>query len=392
MDGTAPELEALTARERSALRKLLVAAVAAAGRPDRLTELRIAVERAPITALPAAADLHRVTGIVLRGLTALDAVPDEVRGVMEAARVRSSLHHLTIVGALSRVAQEFDAVGLSWLVMKGPVAAGMLYPDAGDRGYADLDLVVARQDFPTAMAILEHLGYRSSILNWSLAERMLAGQIEMKVPAVNIDLHWDFYYSREDREPFALVAEEMLTRTRMIDAGGLKMPTFDAPDTLITLAVHAARSGGHRLLWLKDVERAIAVDRPDLDEVVRRSRSYGCGPSVGIILGRAQRFLGADVPSDIHRALVPPALRGAEATASRLVHPVQLHDRETVTRWLARSMRSSAIRTIGSMPGRAGRLIAKKVRPPSENETDDHAEKQSYLSAVTNSRPRSSAA
>ena len=115
-----------------------------------------------------------------------------------------------------------------------------------------------------------------------LAEQMLAGQIGLSTPAVSIDLHWDLFYSQRDRAVRS-PSEELIARSRMVDAAGLRLPTFDAPDTLITLAGHAARSGGHRLLWLKDIERTIAVDRPDFDEVVRRSR-YGCAPPVGIIL------------------------------------------------------------------------------------------------------------
>ena len=46
----------------------------------------------------------------------------------------------------------------------------------------------------------------------------------------------------------------------------------------MTLAFHAARSDGHRLVWLKDIERALAVESRDLDELVRRCRASRCAP------------------------------------------------------------------------------------------------------------------
>lgn len=388
MDRSSEPLDALTRPERKALLGLLIAAVAASGRPDlRDGPLPKLVDTAPIHALPAAAELHRVSGAVLRGLDGVDGVPDDVRRALDERRGQTALHHLFVVGALSEVSRALDEAALAWVAMKGPIVAELLYPDAGDRSYADLDLLVVRRDFPEAMAILEALGYRPAIKNWALAEKMLAGQVTMNGPAVQIDLHWELHYSSEDRRAFGFVPEEMVARARRVVAAGLGVPTFDAPDTLVSLAFHAARSGGHRLLWLKDIERSLAVDRPDLDEVVRRSRVYGCAPAVGIILDRARSTLGADVPDEIVKALTPASLRVANALSARVVPPVQLHERETVTRWLTRSMRSSIASTALDTPQRATQWLLRKARPPQVNETDDPVEKAGYLDAVSRSRP-----
>ena len=89
----------------------------------------------------------------------------------------------------------------------------------------------------------------------------------MTSPLVPIDLHWHLHYSREDRRPFALDPDAMVERSRRVVVSGASVPTLDPVDTLLTLAFHAARSDGHRLVWLKDVERAVAVEEPDLDEL-----------------------------------------------------------------------------------------------------------------------------
>ena len=184
--------------------------------------------------------------------------------------MQSSLHHLLIVGALSEVGRRFDDARLSWVAMKGPVVADLFYPGVGDRTYGDLDLLVARADFPKAMRILEDAGYEHDIHNWALAEEMLAGQVGMATPAVHIDLHWHLHYSQQDRRPFAFPIEQMIERGRRVVVSGVDTPTLDPADTLLTLAFHAARSDGHRLMWYKDVERSLVADEPDLDDVVRR--------------------------------------------------------------------------------------------------------------------------
>ncbi len=254
-----------------------------------------------------------------------------MRAELAAQRSYSSLHHLLVVGALNQISQAFDEAGLSWVVMKGPVIAGLLYPGVGDRTYGDLDLLLDRRDYPEAMRLLEDLGYEHSIHNWALAEEMLAGQVGMTSPVVPIDLHWHLHYSREDRRPFALDPDAMVERARRVVVSGASVPTLDPVDTLLTLAFHAARSDGHRLVWLKDVERAVAVEEPDLDELVRRCRAARCGPPVGLILSRARSLLDAEIPAEIIRALTPISLRAADRMASGLRHPVQLHERGTAS-------------------------------------------------------------
>lgn len=382
MNGGTVGLDTLTRAERTALRAVLIRATAAAGRADARDELRPLVDAAPMHALPAAAGLHRVAGTVLRGLDGVTGVPDSVRAELAARRTQSALHNLRFVGALSQIAGAFDEAGLAWVAMKGPVVAGLLYPDVGDRTYGDLDLLLDRRDFAKGMQLLEDLGYEHSIHNWALAERMLAGQISLTSPMASIDLHWHLHYSHEDRRPFAIDPEAMIGRARRVMVSGVNVPTFDPVDTLLMLAFHAARSDGHRLVWHKDVERAIAVDQPDLDELVRRCRVERCAPPVGLILARARALLDAEVPDTIIHALTPASLRVADRAASGLGHPVQLHERGTATRLFTRSVRSSLAATLYAVPERGARSLRRFLRPPRVNESDDANEKASYLEAV----------
>ncbi|HEX2782460.1 MAG TPA: nucleotidyltransferase family protein [Ilumatobacteraceae bacterium] len=383
MNGGTVGLDTLTRAERTALRAVLIRATAAAGRADARDELRPLVDAAPMHALPAAAGLHRVAGTVLRGLDGVTGVPDNVRAELGVRRTQSALHHLRVVGALSQIARVFDEAELSWVVMKGPVVAGLFYPDVGDRTYGDLDLLLDRRDFALGMQLLEDLGYEHGIHNWALAERMLAGQVSLTSPLVSIDLHWHLHYSHEDRRPFAIDPEAMVGRARRVVVSGVNVPTLDPVDTLLMLAFHAARSDGHRLVWHKDVERALAVEQPDLDELVRRCRSARCAPPVGLILARARGLLDAEFPDEIIHALTPVSLRVADRVASGFGPSVQLHDRSTPSRVYTRSVRSSLAATLYAVPERGARLLRRFLRPPRVNESDDAEEKASYLQAVS---------
>jgi Uncharacterised nucleotidyltransferase len=382
MDSSVAPLDALTRPQRHALRDLLVAATAQAGNPPGGRDLDALVAGAPIAALPAAAALHRVSGTVLLGLDGVNGVPDHVRAELARRRDVAALNHLLVVGALSQAGRRFDEAELSWVAMKGPVVASLLYPGVGDRTYGDLDLLVARRDFPRAVAILEDLGYQHDIHNWALAEEMLAGQVGLATSSVHVDLHWHLHYSERDRRPFTFPIDAMIDRGRRVVVSGVETPTLDPVDTLLTLAFHAARSDGHRLMWFKDVERSIAIDKPDLDELVRRTRAYRCGGPVGLILERAREWLDADIPELYIRAMMPSTLRVADHLTTRARNPVQLHERDTVTRWFTRSVRSSIVTSVLAVPERAARSLHRVVLPPPPNETDDPAEKASYLQAV----------
>lgn len=374
------DLAALDRAQRDALRELLLACLTTDEQrsPDRLPR---ALRAAPVELLPAAAALHRVSGAVLRGLDGVAGVPDVVRQHLTAATRQATMRHLLYSAFLTRIGAGFDGAGLTWLAMKGPVVA-RLYPDPGDRAYGDLDVLVDRRHFPDAVGILEAMGFGHVIHNWALAEHMLAGQIELSTGGVAIDAHWHLHYSRADRHSYQLDPDAMLSRARRVEVAGAAVPTFDAVDTVMALGFHAARSGGHRLMWLKDIERAVAVDEPDLDELVERCRQARCGPPVGLILGRAQRLLGARVPDRIIHDLVPASLRATERTACAIVDPVPLDDDDSLTRWFTRSVRSTARQTIAEVPWRLARAAYVRVRPPAEHETDDPSELASYYRAV----------
>jgi hypothetical protein len=378
----------LTRRQRAALRALLIGATAAAGRaPDRGALNRM-VLAAPIERLPAAAALHRVGGTVLRGLDGVADVPADVRRKLGELRERATLNHLLVTGTLGQIGRAFDDADLSWAVIKGPAIAALLYPEPGDRNYNDLDLLIDRRDFPRAVQLLEELRFRHHIHNWALAEEMLAGEIQMSNASVVVDLHWHLHYSPLDRRPFAIDPEAILERSRRVDISGVSAPTLEPIDTVLTLAFHAARSDGHRLIWSKDIERAVATSDPDWDELRRRSRASKCGPPVGLMLERARRLLAADVPADIVRAMVPRSLLLADRVSSALAHPIQLHEGATVTRWFTRSVRSSLLASMSAGPARATRRLRRQLFPPALNETDDPDEKVSYLTAVARSVDR----
>ncbi len=333
-----PEAGTLTGASGDALRRLLVAATAAALRPDPDPRLPALVAAAPVEHLPAAAALHRVDGCVHAALAPVAGVPECVVARLASARSRSAARHLVICRALATIADAFDRRQIPWVVMKGPVLSSTIYHDAGARAYNDLDLLVAADAFPDAVSLLEELGYAHLIENWALASWFRAGELPMRTPTVTVDLHWQLQYANYHRRYMTADTEGMLARRRRVTVASRAVPTFDAVDTLLHIALHASRDNADRLVWFKDIERCAAVERPDLDELVARAGQCRCGPPIGLALRRAREVLGADIPDEVVTVLMGRALRAVDRVVTRVSRPVPLHGGGSLAGFVARSV------------------------------------------------------
>lgn len=309
---------------------LLVAATAAACHPPPhvgVAELVAKIDPDVIGELPAMATAHRVAGCVHAALEQAGGVGDDVLDRLAAGRRQATSHHLLVRDVLARVGSVLDGASIPWLVFKGPVLSSSVYCDPGMRLYADLDLLVPPDRFADAVDAMEAAGFENPVTLWSPQVYFGAGAIAFDVGRINVDLHWHVMFKYQDRRWFHIDPEQMFARRRTVDVGGRPCATFDEVDTVFHLALHAEREGCHRLVWLKDIELAIATCRPDLDELVRRSRAAGCAPAVGIALARSKWTLGAAVPDDIVTALVGRVW-------PRVVRAVAAHDDlGSTTRW-----------------------------------------------------------
>ncbi len=287
--------------------KLLLAATAAAcrsGLDPRLAELAATAGADSIRDLPALAADHRVEGSVHAVLEQVEGVDPAVLDRLAVGRRQAAAHHLLVRDVLVRVGAVLDAAGIPWLVFKGPVLSSSVYCDSSMRRYSDLDVMVPPDRFADAVEAMETANYGNPVTSWAPQVYFRSGAIAFSVGRISVDLHWHVVYKYQDRRWYSIDTDQLLARRKPVDIAGTTCATFDEVDTLFHLALHAAREGCHRLVWLKDIQLAVAVGHPDLDELVRRSVAARCAPAVGIALARSKWLLGTDVPDEIITALV----------------------------------------------------------------------------------------
>lgn len=240
------------------------------------------------------ADAHRVTPALARYLSVLPGVPEPLLDALQPERTEQRIRHLTTLADLAPLALALDSARIRWLVLKGPVAATVLWPSPDMRGYLDLDVLVDPARFADTIEILLDLGAEQVDLNWGLALRQMRAELTFVLPHGTIlDLHWHPVNEAPMRGLLGWPVDGLLERRRPVSIGSLEAPTLDPVDTLLHMAYHAGHSGAHRVLWLKDVECAWAA-LTDTDEVVRRAEAARLDVLVRAVLDRAALVLGTD--------------------------------------------------------------------------------------------------
>lgn len=300
----------------------------------------------PADQVVAAATYHRVVGCVTASLG--DArVPDALRTALGAAARRASGQAVLAAASLRTVRAVFDDT-LPWLAVKGPVLDAALYPRPRLRTYRDLDVLVAPGRLAEAVSRLEDAGFRLADRNWRQIRERMVSQLHLeREGSAPVDLHWTLLFDEDRRRRFRFDLAAMTARARSVEVAGGPVRTFDPPDTLIHLALHAAIEGGDRLVWLKDVDvaaRAIA----HWDDVVERTAAFGMQLPVAAVLARSRRVLGAPVPTEVLADLAPRSWRVLTAAVDRWFPVATSHGVGSPATLLTRSARgrvSTSLRT-----------------------------------------------
>lgn len=302
-------------------------------------QLRRVVERDALDGLAEAARQHRVEGYVYRRLRGLD---DSLSDLPELGDryLRAAGNHLRVLADLAAAGRALDRAGITWLVVKGPVLAELLHENPGLRPYADLDLVVPGEQLGGAVAALEAAGCRTLDRNWALLHGEMKGELHSVAPmGTVIDLHWHLIHERHVRNFFRVPMADLFARARSVELNGQSVRTLDPVDTVLHLGLHTMLSGADRLLWFKDLERAVAADG-DWDRLICRAEQWRAGLALGTALATARRLVAAPIPERVVRSLASsPAWRALARVAATIAPPERHLSGGSPYRALARGTR-----------------------------------------------------
>jgi Uncharacterised nucleotidyltransferase len=287
------------ANERRFIGRLL-ADVVSIGRTDAVSTESLRRHEA---ALADRALQHRVPGPVAiayrsRGLD----VPERVR----SSQIEASVSRMTALHDLDFMRQALAAREIEFLVFKGQVLTTLVSGDEWERPTLDLDVLVRGAELEEAVDLLVTGGAVHLDRNWPRMRDDVLGELHLVLPSgTALDLHWHLLVRSSTRSSFAPDHIALFANSRTVDLDGTVVRTFGSAETLVYSCLHGAISGGHRMVWLVDIERLITNDRPDWDEVVRVATTWRCELVVGAMLLRTRAELGLVVPQTVTEQLVP---------------------------------------------------------------------------------------
>ncbi len=195
--------------------------------------------------------------------------------------------------------------GVDALLLKGAALAYTHYPEPHLRPYADVDLLIRRDDLERAAAMLAEIGYTRDVE--ADAELWTGQRHYLKTSTagpVMVDLHWRVANPLAFAD--ALAFDEVWPRAVAVPALGPHARTLSPADSLLLACLHRVAHHHDRveLLWLWDIH--LLVSRMSDDELALFA-SGAIRAKLGVVCARgltlARECFATAVPVDVLSAL-----------------------------------------------------------------------------------------
>lgn len=188
-----------------------------------------------------------------------------------AEDVNGKLADLETLDEFIRVADAFNAAGMVFIPLKGPVLSYRLYGDATTRYYRDLDILVEWHQAGMADEILSGLGYAACSPPWPAEkkhqQRLMKHTNQLSYEHISthriIELHWRLL----DVTPVSNRRLEEIIRcnTMPFSFAGRSFTVLSDEMELLYLVIHGGLHFFRRLKWLVDADLFLRTREIDRD-------------------------------------------------------------------------------------------------------------------------------
>lgn len=265
---------------------------------------------------------HRVPGLVLGVLNRLGLIrrfPPEAATLLETHLKRQTWRSALLALELQRLDRSFVDSGIHCVVLKGASLAPRVYGQAVERFMGDLDLLVRPDQVDAALA---HLLARGYVNPWSKEAVRGYRTYHYHLPLTRpdgmiLELHWDLV--KPDR-PYRLDPRGVIERSVALPAPATTMRMPSIEDQVLHTVVQQLQNGFTHLSRTVDLDRLVAVGRPDWEVLEERARACRLSHALAYGLQLARHLLGTNCPDGVVEALAPGPLARAHLS---LFDPLQ---------------------------------------------------------------------
>ena len=248
--------------------------------------------------------IHRVMPLLYQNLqkTCPQAVPRDTLEKLRTYFLTNTGRNLAFTTKLLELIKLFKENGITAIPFKGPVLAEFVYGDLALRQFADLDILIYRDDVLNAYQLLLSKGYRPEVsLNAEQVKAYLKTEYSLaaadKDSKVIVELHWEVTGRYTG---YSFDRDHLENRLETVTLSGKKMRQFPAEDLLVYLCIHGSKDSWNNLDSICCVAELIH-SRPDIkwDHVAHLAGEIHCRRMLYLGLFLAHHLLDAELPTHI---------------------------------------------------------------------------------------------
>jgi hypothetical protein len=291
--------------------------------PARADHLRGLIEQAlDWTYILSVGRWHGVLPLVYWHLRSVPAsvLPGGVSERLKLSFEKTQRRNLFLALQLCAIVRSLAAHGIPAIPYRGPTLAVMAYGRLGLREFADLDILLKKDDVLRAKEILVADGFQSSTPLTKAQERALvesqhAYLLVRPDRTVHVELHWEISPRHVSLPPGP---ERFWQQVDPVTLAGTTVHTL-APEVLLaSLCEHGSKHMWERLAWICDIAEIVRA-RPDLDwtQISAEARRSESERMLALGLRLASDVLDVPVPEPMRRHVERDHVVGALAAQVR---------------------------------------------------------------------------
>lgn len=279
----------------------LLRAACSVGNGEERKERICGLLRGPIQwkALFDLADRHSVVPLLSQALTDVPELISLEQTHLLKRSFQANLHKsLLLARELIRILDHLSIKGIDVMPYKGPTLAEAVYGDIAMRQAGDIDLLIHAADVPHIREAVRELGYAPQLTFPDFQEQAyLKSSYEYAFDGAAgrnlLEVQWAiqprFYAVDFD-------VDRLFQRAVETTVAGYAVKTPCDGDLFILLALHAAKHGWARLVWLCDLARMMGHATLDWQAIASQATALGVVRILRVTMLLANRLLSAPIP------------------------------------------------------------------------------------------------
>jgi hypothetical protein len=258
------------------------------------------------------AEYNSVAPIVCMNLSKLtDFIPEKILKRFKRSYTESFLKTAPVYDDISKLLNEFNALGLKVIMLKGCSLAEQLYQDFSLRPMKDVDILVKKQDWPEIRNILKRLNFKSNLDPLKL--EFLSG--------IPMDSHVSYMGQRNTKIEFKFnlfvldfpnfSSQEYWYEAISIKVNDVETLSLSIEDQILYLSTRMINVGFRNLLWFCDLRELINFHRKKINwqKLITKAKQKHVTIALYNSLLLLNKELGVDIPQEVLIMLKPNTLR-----------------------------------------------------------------------------------